>query len=106
MTLSGDLYVMKHIIHDWDDGRAARILARIKEAMTKPGGRVVLLESVIPAGNTPHLGKIIDLEMMVMPGGKERTEAEFRALFARAGFALTRIVPTRSPLSVIEARPA
>jgi len=101
----GDLYVMKHIIHDWDDERAARILSRIKEAMAA-GGRVVLLESVIPAGSAPDFGKIIDLEMMVMPGGRERTEAEFRALFERAGFALTRIVPTRSPLSVIEARPA
>jgi hypothetical protein len=66
---------------------------------------VLLVESVIPSGNEPGLGKIMDLEMLVMPGGKERTEAEFRALFDRAGYTLTRIVPTRSPMSLIEARP-
>ena len=60
---------------------------------------------MIPTGNEPGLGKIMDLEMLVMPGGQERTEAEFRALFDRAGFTLTRIVATKSPLSVIEARP-
>jgi len=69
-----------------------------------PHGRVILIESVIPAGNEPALGKIIDLEMLVMPGGKERTEQEFRDLFARAGFTLTRVVPTGSPLSVVEAK--
>jgi hypothetical protein len=67
-------------------------------------GRVILLECVVPSGNSPHVGKILDLEMMAMPGGRERTEAEFRALFARAGFELTKVVPTESPLSVIEAR--
>ena len=56
--------------------------------------------------NAPDLGKLIDLEMMMMPGGRERSESEFRALFASAGFELTRVVPTRSPLSVIEARVA
>jgi hypothetical protein len=60
---------------------------------------------VIPPGNEPGLGKILDLEMLVMPGGRERTEQEFRALFDRAGFDLTRIVPTPSPLSVVEAKP-
>jgi hypothetical protein len=64
-----------------------------------------LIESVIPTGNEPGPGKIMDLEMLVMPGGRERTEAEFRALFAGAGFDLTRIVPTQSPLSVVEAKP-
>jgi hypothetical protein len=100
----GDAYVMKHIIHDWDDERAALILRNIAAAMGDARGRVILLESVIPTGNAPHLGKIMDLEMLALPGGRERTEAEFRALFARAGFELTRVVATESPLSVVEAR--
>jgi SAM-dependent methyltransferase len=98
----GDAYIMKHIIHDWDDERAERILRNIRTAM-KPGGRVILLESVLLPGDQPDFGKIIDLEMLLLPGGRERTEADFRSLFQRAGFELTRIVPTPSPLSVIEA---
>ena len=100
----GDAYIMKHIIHDWDDERAITILRNIKQAM-KPGGRVILLESVLLPANQPDFGKLIDLEMLLMPGGRERTEEEFRVLFERAGYTLTRIVPTQSPLSVIEARP-
>ena len=68
-----------------------------------PNGRVILLESVVQPGNVPDFGKLIDMEMLLIPGGRERTADEFRALFARAGFELTRIVPTASPLSVIEA---
>jgi hypothetical protein len=69
-------------------------------------GKVILLEAVIPPGNQPDFGKLIDLEMMLMPGGRERTADEFASLFSRAGFELARIVPTESPLSVIEARVA
>jgi hypothetical protein len=100
----GDAYIMKHIIHDWDDERAAVILSNIRKVLPEDG-RVILIESVLPEGNEPGLGKVMDLEMLVMPGGKERTEREFRQLFERAGFTLTRIVPTQSPLSVVEARP-
>jgi hypothetical protein len=100
----GDAYIMKHIIHDWDDERATTILQNIRKAM-KPGGRVILLESVLQSANQPDFGKLIDLEMLLMPGGRERTEEEFRALFARAGYRMTHVVPTQSPLSVIEARP-
>jgi hypothetical protein len=101
----GDAYVMKHIIHDWPDEQAITILKNIRTQLQgKPHGRVILIESVIPAGNTPHMGKLIDLEMMVMPGGKERTEAEFASLFERAGFSRTRVVPTQAPLWVVEAR--
>ena len=78
-------------------------LTSIRRAMN-PGGRVVLVESIILPGNEPDFGKIIDLEMLLLPGGRERTGDEFRALFARAGFKTVRIIPTRSPLSVIEAR--
>ena len=98
----GDAYIMKHIIHDWDDERALVILRNIRKAMN-PGGRVILIESVLQPGNQPDFGKIIDLEMLLMPGGRERTEEEFRSLFERAGFRLTRILATRAPLSVVEA---
>jgi len=95
---------MKHIIHDWDDEQALVILKNIRAALIgRPGGKVILLESVIQPGNLPDFGKLIDLEMLVAPGGRERTAEEFASLFARAGFELTRIVPTESPLSVIEA---
>ena len=99
----GDAYVMKHIIHDWDDKRASLILKNIYKAMGGKQGAVVLLESVIPSGPEPNLGKFIDIEMLAFPGGRERTEEEFRRLFAFSGFELTRVVPTKSPLSVIEA---
>lgn len=99
----GDAYIMKHIIHDWDDERSVTILRNIGTAM-KPGGRVILIESILRPGNEPDFGKLIDFEMLLLPGGRERSEAEFRALFEKAGFALTRIVPTQSPLSVLEAR--
>jgi hypothetical protein len=100
----GDAYLMKHIIHDWDDERAGVILRNIRKVLADHG-RVILLDSVIAPGNAPDFGKLIDLEMLVMPGGKERTADEFRDLFAANGYELTRIVPTQSALSVIEARP-
>ena len=103
---AGDGYIMKHIIHDWDDERAATILKNIRRSMTGTGGRLILLETVLQPGNQPDLGKLIDLEMMVMPGGRERSAEEFRALLAKGGFTLSKIVPTESPLALIEARPA
>jgi hypothetical protein len=103
VPVGGDAYIMKHIIHDWDDERAIAILRNIRTAMGGKRGRVILLESVLQPGNAPDFGKIIDLEMMVMPGGRERTADEFRRLFASAGFAMTRVIPTESPLSIVEA---
>jgi hypothetical protein len=99
----GDAYIMKHIIHDWDDERASVILKNIATAMGTKKGKVILLESVIAAGGTPDLGKFIDIEMLLFPGGRERTADEFKSLFERSGFHLTKVVPTKSPLSVIEA---
>jgi hypothetical protein len=99
----GDAYVMKHIIHDWDDKRASTILNNIRSAMGDKRGKVILLETVIPEGPEPHLGKFIDIEMLAYPGGRERTAEEFKALFDGCGFELTQIVPTKSPLSVVEA---
>lgn len=101
----GDAYIMKHIIHDWDDQRASAILKNVRVALEgQPHGRLILLEAVIKPGNEPDLAKLIDLEMLLLPGGKERTADDFSALFARSGFELTRIVPTQSPLCVIEGR--
>jgi hypothetical protein len=102
---AGDAYIMKHIIHDWDDDRALTILRNIRTAMGNTRGRVILLESVLQPGNAPDLGKLIDLEMLMIPGGRERTAEEFADLFGRAGFDLTRVVATGAPLSVVEATP-
>jgi len=97
-----DAYVMKNIIHDWNDAKATTILKNIHRA-SAADARVILLESVIAPGNAPSVGKWLDLEMLLMPGGKERTEEEYRELFAGAGFRVTKFVPTKSPAFVIEA---
>ena len=103
----GDAYIMKNIVHDWDDDKAVAILGNILTALGgRQDGRVILLEAVVPPGNQPDFGKLIDIEMLLMPGGRERTRDEFASLFQHAGFELARIVPTESPLSVIEARVA
>lgn len=99
---SADGYIMKHIIHDWDDERCVKILQSIYSAMND-GGKLLIVESVVPEGNEPHYSKLLDLEMLVSPGGVERTGDEYRELLARAGFRLTRIIPTKSPFSIIEA---
>ena len=101
----GDAYLLSYIIHDWDDERAAAILKNCRRAM-RPGGKLLLIENVIAPGNTPSYGKLTDLAMLVGPGGQERTEAEYRALCAAAGFTLTRVIPTRSPRSIIESESA
>src|SRR5262245_5341394 len=100
----GDAYIMKHIIHDWDDDRAVQILRSIHTAFGSKPGKVLLLESVLPSNNEPGIGRVLDVEMMFMPGGRERTADEYAALFDRAGFQLTQVVPTKSPISVVEAR--
>ncbi len=101
----GDAYLLKHVIHNWHDEDATILLKNIRTAIgDTPGGRLILLDSVLRPGNEPDYGKLMDVQMLVMPGGRERTEAEFAELLSRSGFALTRIVPTASALSVIEAR--
>lgn len=97
----GDAYIMKHIIHDWEDERALTILRHCREAMTEDG-RLLVVEMVLPEGNTPSPGKLLDLEMLLFLHSFERTAAEYEDLYARAGFKLTRIVPTQSPYSIIE----
>ena len=99
---AADAYVMKLIIHDWDDEKAITILKNCARA-GRPGARVILIDAIVKPGNEPAFSKWIDLEMMLLPGGRERTEAEFAALFAAAGMKVTRVVATKSPMSVIEA---
>ena len=98
-----DAYMMKHIIHDWDEEQSATILRNCHRAMASTG-RLLVVEMVIPAGNEPFAGKWLDLQMMAIPGGRERTADEFRSLFATAGFEITRIVGTAAAVSVIEGR--
>jgi len=98
-----DAIIMKSIIHDWDDEPAVKILKNCRKALAgKANAKILLVEAVLMPGNEPHLGKFIDLEMMVFPGGRERTEEEFRRLFAAAGLRLNRVVPTKAPLWVVE----
>ena len=97
-----DLYMFRHIIHDWNDEQSVRILANCRQALA-PDGKILLLESVIEPGNARSFGKWLDLTMLVIPGGKERTEQEYRHLLAQAGLRLLRIVRTRSEISLIEA---
>ncbi|HQZ83329.1 MAG TPA: methyltransferase [Pyrinomonadaceae bacterium] len=99
---AADAYIMRHIIHDWDDERAIKILQTIRQAM-KDDGKLLIAEMVIPVGNEPHPGKMLDLEMLTAPGGMERNEAEYAKLFEGSGLQLNKVVPTASPFSVIEA---
>ena len=98
----GDLYILSHIIHDWDEARCVQILEHCRKAKA-PGGKVLLVEMVVTPPNVPHPAKMLDIVMLAVPGGRERTEDEYRALLAKAGLTLTRVIPTASPVSVIEA---
>ena len=100
----GDAYMLRHIIHDWDDDRSLTILRNVRRVIPQ-SGRLLVVESVIRPGNDADFGKLLDLTMLVIPGGMERTEEQYRALFTQAGFALTRIVPTKSPVCVIQGSP-
>ena len=100
-----DVYALSHIVHDWDDDRAIRLLRRCHESMP-PDARLAVCEMVVPAGAEPHFSKLLDLEMLVNTGGRERTLDEYERLYAEAGFELTRVIPTPTPVSVIEGRPA
>jgi O-methyltransferase domain len=100
----GDLYFMKSIIHDWPDDKAQTILRNCRRALEgKKKGNVLLLEFLVPGPNQPHPAKVIDIEMLFFPGGRERTEQEFHDLFAGAGMRVTRVLPTKSMFSIVEA---
>ncbi|MEU0163648.1 methyltransferase [Streptomyces sp. NPDC006261] len=102
----GDAYVLKHIVHDWPEDRVLEILRNVRAAI-KPGGKLLLVEMVIPEDepNAPHSGKLVDLWLLLLVGGKERTATQYADLLARAGFELERVVPTGSPVSIVEATP-
>ena len=97
-----DLYVMKSVLHNWDDIDALRILSTCRAAMA-PEARLLVIERVVPEGNAPSEAKLFDINMLVVAGGRERTEPDYRRLLDQAGLALMRVAATRSPLSVIVA---
>ncbi|WP_374454417.1 methyltransferase [Nocardioides sp.] len=100
----GDLYVLRRVVHDFDDEQASAILATLRRHM--PGtATLLLMESVVPPGKEPHFAKTLDLDMLVFVGGRERTEREMATLLDRSGFRMTRVVPTVSTISLVEARP-
>jgi O-methyltransferase domain len=100
----GDAYILSHIIHDWDEAACHRILRHCRDAMGS-GGRLLVVEMVLPPGDEPHPGKILDVVMLSIPGGRERTAEEYRELLAGAGFRMERVVATASPVSIVEAVP-
>lgn len=99
----GDVYLLKHILHDWNDDECVKILRNVGEAMVRDG-RVVVVEMLITDNGPPSPAPLLDLNMLVMLTGKERTNEDFAALFAKAGLKLHAVTPTQSPVAVIEAR--
>lgn len=103
IPISADVYLMKHIIHDWNDDESLTILSNIAKS-APAGAKVLLIESVVEAEKgVPSMSKVMDLNMLAMTSGKERTAAEYAALFERAGFKLTAVFQTPSPLQIVEA---
>jgi precorrin-6B methylase 2 len=97
----GDVYLLSQIIHDWDDEHSIALLKNCHRAMPL-GGRLLLLEQVVPGANEASMSKLYDLHMLVLVGGRERTEAQYRTLLNTAGFRLRTIIPTQLPRSLIE----
>ena len=100
----GDLYLLKHILHDWNDEECIKILGRVREAMARNARVVVAEMPVLQGGETAPLASLFDLNMLVILGGKERTAKEYATLFERSGLRLTGVTSTNSPLAIIEAR--
>ncbi len=100
-----DAYIMKHIIHDWPDDLCLKILKACRKGVNS-GGRLLVVDNVIQPGNDFAPGKFLDLQMLIFPGGCERTEKQFRELFAAAGWRLSRIIPTAAADSIVEGVPA
>ena len=96
----GDAYIMKYILHDWNDEECVKILTNCRAAMNEKG-KILVVDNVIAPGNNPSWGKLLDIQMLII-GGRERTKNEFAAMFTEAGLKLTRIVPTKGPLSIVE----
>jgi SAM-dependent methyltransferase len=98
----GDAYVLKSVLHNWDDARSIAILRNCRDVMGN-GSRLLIVERVVPDGNEPSEAKLFDVNMLVIVGGLERTRNEYRSLLAAAGFELSRVIPTRAPVSILEA---
>jgi hypothetical protein len=99
-----DAYLLKNVLHDWDDDHAITILKNCRGAMDL-GGMLLVIEIVLPVPNEEALGSLLDLNMLVISGGRERTEAEYRRLFEASGFRLKRFIPTVALVSILEAAP-
>ena len=100
-----DLYMAKNIIHDWDDAKSLTILQAIRK-VTPASGKLLLVEVMVGPANIPEPGKFMDVNMLAMTGGRERTAEDFAALFAASGFKLNRVIPTQSLMHLVEALPA
>ena len=100
-----ECYVMSHVIHDWSEEQCLTILGHCRRVVPKDG-RLLIVEMVLPPGDAFHPGKLLDITMLVMPGGQERTEGEYAELLGKARFRLERIIPTPSAVSIVEAVPA
>ncbi|HNY02885.1 MAG TPA: methyltransferase [Bacteroidales bacterium] len=97
----GDLYILKNIIHNWNDDQSVVLLTRVAEAMM-PGAKILILEMVVPEGNEWSAAKLLDIQMMAsMSGGKERTASEYRTLLEKAGFSFLGIIPTIAPVCLV-----
>ena len=99
-----DAYLMRHVIHDWTDEQCGQILDHCRNVIPA-GGRLLIVECVVPSGNDPSPAKDFDIAMMTLPGGQERTEVEFRWLLNASGFELASITPTSTMVCVVEGRP-
>jgi hypothetical protein len=99
-----DAYLFRHVIHDWTDEQCVQILSHCRKVIPEDG-RLLVVECVVPGGNERSISKDFDVTMMTLPGGVERTEAEFRSLFQRAGFELTSVTPTTTMVSVAQGKP-
>jgi hypothetical protein len=104
VPVGGDAYLISHCVHNWSEENCVRLLSNCRSAM-RPDGRLLIVEAVLRSGDEPDPAKILDFAMLIVPGGEERDETEYCALLAKAGFRLTRVVPTRTSASVIEAVP-
>jgi hypothetical protein len=99
---AADAYLLMDVLHDWNDADAARILAAVRKA-AQPSARVLVIETLVPETPGPHFGKSLDITMLAITGGRERTEAQYRALLAATGFRLARVLTTTSQYSIVEA---
>jgi hypothetical protein len=99
-----DVYILKKVIHDWDDDKAAAILGAVRRVLP-PHGRVLIAETLVPPGNAFASIKLVDLNMLAVTGGLERSEKDFAALLERCGLALTRVIPTGAEIQILEAEP-